>query len=111
MCAVGLPVVVVQPESMLEVESGSSIVLTVEASGIGLAYSWLRTDGIPLTGILRIEGIDTNQMTIREAEVDDSGVYVCEISNAVGTVRSREVTISVSKSVTKPQFQFLPSYC
>lgn len=95
--AVTLPVIVVQPVNVLDVESGSFVALSVEAMGISLTYSWQRMDGVPLTGNPRIEGVSTSRMTIREVQVGDSGVYLCEVSNTVGTIRSREVTISVSK--------------
>ena len=94
-----LPVIVVEPEDMVEVRIGSTLTLSVEATGIGLAYLWLRTSGtaVSLVDHPRVDGARTSQMRIREVESADSGGYACEVSNSAGTVRSREATVVVSK--------------
>ncbi len=95
--AVNPPVIVVEPESMSDVRTRSTVTLSVDAEGLRLSFSWQRTGGRSLADDPRIEGTDTSSLRIRGAEVADSGSYVCEVSNAAGTVRSREAIISVSK--------------
>ena len=91
------PVIMIEPESMLDVRSGSNVTLSVEAVGLHLLFSWQRNDGKSLTSDPRVSGASTNRLTIQGVVVEDSGEYVCEVSNAAGTVRSKRAIISVSK--------------
>ena len=94
------PVIIVHPESIFNISDKSMITLSLDAEGLRLSFSWQRTDGRPLTGTPRIEGASTSLLRIRDVEEGDAGGYVCEVSNAAGTVRSREATITVSKWYT-----------
>lgn len=90
--------IAVEPERVTEVRIGSSITLSVEAVGLRLVFAWQRTDGRPLTGNPRVEGASTSLLRIRDMQAEDSGGYVCEVTNIAGIVRSREAVVTVSKS-------------
>ena len=91
------PVILDDPASMMDVIAGSLVTLTVEARGIHLAYSWERSDRESLIANPRVEGVNTSQLQISDVDEDDAAGYVCEVTNAAGTARSREAIVFVSK--------------
>ena len=88
--------IVVDPVSVLNVIVGTTIMLSVEADGFNLTYLWQHTDGRSLDNP-RIEGTRSNRLRINEAEEEDAGGYVCEVTNAAGSVRSMVAVINISK--------------
>ena len=57
---------------------GDSITFTVSAGGENSVYKWIK-DGI------EVSGAQDSLYTITSAVMDDSGIYICEITNTVAT--------------------------
>ena len=90
--------IVTHPSDHLEVTPGSSITFSVDAEGLRFNFQWLRTDGGSLpSDPQRVVGADTSSLTLYLVEVGDMGVYVCEVYNGAGRVRSEEAMLTVSK--------------
>lgn len=67
---------------------GSTVTLTVTASGAGpLVYQW-RKDG------LNIAGATLPSLTLRRIAEDDGGDYVCIVANAGGSTATQIITLT-----------------
>ncbi|MBN1990908.1 MAG: immunoglobulin domain-containing protein [Bacteroidales bacterium] len=72
-----------------------STTITVNASGDGLTYQWLK-NGAPITGA-NITGVTSSQLVISNALVSDAGIYTCTVTDACGlSLTSNNATITVN---------------
>lgn len=94
--AVPQPRIVTQPVDMFNVRRGSNVTFSVEAEGLRLKYLWQHADEFALIGD-KFVGVDTRELTIKDVNFGDAGLYVCVVSNAAGSVRSEGVMLSVSE--------------
>ncbi len=85
--ALAAPAIVTAPENR-NVNQGDTATLTVVASGSSLAYQWT-FDGAELPGETQAT------LTIPNAQFANQGTYTVRISNAVGSLESDPVTLSV----------------
>ena len=93
------PVITAQPQpSSLTVQVGSTVTLSVGASGNELTYQWLR-DGVAITGN---PTATTATLTIENAQVSDSGTYTAVVSNSGGSVTSDPVNLTVTTEPVAP---------
>ena len=77
---------------------GQDVTFYVTAVGLNLVYLWQFSDGSQLpANDERVEGIRTDDLTIRNVTAFDAGVYQCAVSNAGGTVFSRAARLSVGE--------------
>ncbi len=83
----GGPVITQQPSSSTN-DFGSSITLSVVATGSTLTYQWTK-------GGTFISGAITPSITITNASWVNNGVYACVVSNPGGSVTSASATVSV----------------
>lgn len=83
----GGPVITQQPSSSTN-DFGSSITLSVLATGSTLTYQWTK-------GGTFISGAITPSITITNASWVNNGVYACVVSNPGGSVTSANATVSV----------------
>lgn len=75
--------ILAQPDSVLLPASGGMAAFTVEASGFGLSYQWLR-DGQPLTDDgSSISGANTPELVITTDDASLTGLYTCRVSSEV----------------------------
>lgn len=89
------PVITTQPATQT-VSEGSTITLSVEASGSApLTYLW-KKGGTALTNAGHLSGADTASLTITGVTTDDVGDYTVEVSNSAGSVTSSAATVTVS---------------
>ena len=98
-----------EPESQNKC-SGDNLVLEVEATGIGLNYTWHK-DSTPLADDGRITGAETNRLVIYNITDADAGEYHCIVTNSCDSKESNvavininptvEVTIPADESLTK----------
>jgi hypothetical protein len=87
--------IVTEPAS-LGVRPGAAAQLHVTASGTGpLGYQWLK-DGSPLSDDGRVSGSTTDTLVLDPSESGDTGTYSVVISNACGSVASREAMLLVA---------------
>ncbi len=86
------PVITAEPESKT-VTRGSSVTLTVTASGDGLTYQWYHNNQA-------IPGATAATYSITSAQDSDTGTYYVTISNSCGSVTSRRVTVTVTNQPT-----------
>jgi hypothetical protein len=85
--SVGPPEIEEQSVSQTIIQ-GSSVVLSVVASGIGpLVYQW-RKDGINLSGATG------TSLAITNISSEDGGDYVCIVANAGGSVSAQTITLT-----------------
>ncbi len=87
----------VQVLNATNVSVNSDVVFSIIAEGLRLSYAWQRVGGPLLISEARYEGEDTDTLTIRRAEMNDSGSYVCAVSNSAGTETSTAVLLTVCK--------------
>jgi hypothetical protein len=76
--------------------AGETIVLSARAAGMQpMQYRWLK-NGVPLPGTNRWHGVDTDTLTIPDAQIADSGAYAVEFSNPRGTVLSQTGIVTIT---------------
>jgi hypothetical protein len=88
------PAIVAQPKNRTNT-LGSTATFIVRVSGAApLALQW-RKDGLALAETSRITGADSIMLTISNVQATDEGSYSVVVSNALGTVTSREARLTV----------------
>jgi gliding motility-associated-like protein len=104
--AVSEPLVItIQPQTFLTPCEGSTITLSVTASGEILSYQWKRNGANLVTGG-RISGTQTPNLPIVNMFAGDEGNYTCEITGTCNTVIT---TISRIDVQTAPVIVFQPA--
>jgi Concanavalin A-like lectin/glucanases superfamily/Immunoglobulin domain len=89
------PSITVQPQSVI-VTSGSPVSISVEATGTPLpSYQWLKS-GVPITGAT------SRILSFASASAATTGTYSVAVSNALGTVVSSAVVITVNAPIVAP---------
>ncbi|MFM8179296.1 MAG: immunoglobulin domain-containing protein, partial [Candidatus Kapaibacterium sp.] len=84
------PVITTQPSATVSVGLNGTITLTVSATGSGtLTYQW-KLNGNAIAGATNATYTKTG------ASKNDEGTYVCEVTNACGTVTTNTSAVSVS---------------
>ncbi|PTY06178.1 hypothetical protein DB347_12055 [Opitutaceae bacterium EW11] len=84
------PTIASQPQSATVV-AGTTVVLSVTASGTSLAYQWSK-DGAA------VSGATASSYTIASAQATDAGSYTVVVSNSGGSVTSSAATLTVTTS-------------
>jgi Leucine-rich repeat (LRR) protein len=77
------------------IDSGTSITFTISAGGENSIYKWIK-DGIDLPGA------QDSIYTISSAIMDDSGIYICEVTNTIATeltLYSKQINLTVGNPV------------
>ena len=69
-----------QPDNVTVVE-GNSAIFTVEATGDGLTYQWLKDGSVLTEETGRLEGVNTETLTVLGVTFTDDGNYTCLVSN------------------------------
>ncbi len=89
------PVFTEQPSGLIAlIDTTAEFYATAAASPPVEAYRWLR-DGVMLFDNERISGADTPHLTLTGLELTDSGSYVLEATNPVGTTASEPAVLEV----------------
>lgn len=88
------PVVTSQPATQT-VYAGQTAVLSVQASGPGLTYQWLK-DTLPLFPGAGRSGVASPTLIISSAHASDAGSYQVIVRNACGTVSSNAARLNVT---------------
>ena len=97
--APGLPVITGQPQPTdLVVQVGSSVTMSVGASGASLAYEW-RRNGAALAGNASAA---TPTLKLTNVQLADAGEYTAVVGNASGSVTSNPVRLGVSTNPVPP---------
>ena len=103
------PRITVQPApANLTVGGGASVTYSVTASGVGLAYQWRHRSSAPLASFEPIPGANGPVLSLVDLSLGDSGSYACAVSNTCGTVRTRQVRLSVVPAGTEPFLVVVP---
>lgn len=109
-----VPTITAEPASNPGAVTGGSCNLTVTATGDGtLSYQW-RRNGVDLTngttpGGATITGATTATLTITNAQDANAGNYDVVVSNAGGSVTSRNSLLSISSTPQAPLIVSDPS--
>lgn len=91
-----LPEITADPVGTLGVPGGTvSLAVSVAANG-GASVAWYK-DGVPLQNSARIEGADTERLTIRETQAADSGRYWAAAQASCGRAFSQAATVLVRR--------------
>ena len=90
------PKIVTDPQDILNVIPGHSVVFSVLAAGLRLVYTWEQGDGSALPNNSRFV-INEEILTIQNVMVSDPNSYRCLVSNAAGSVNSSSATVTMSK--------------
>lgn len=88
------PEITGDPQQTL-VESGGNTSLTVNATGNGLTYQWLK-EGRTLPNGGHVSGATTKTLSLSSVSADDEGVYTVAVFNAAGSVISKNAAVRVS---------------
>lgn len=90
------PVIVDQTED-IELQSGTSAMLSFEATGAGsLTYSWYK-NGEPLLGE------NTPALSLNNPNAEDAGTYVGLVSNVHGIAETKPITVKVHGEARAPE--------
>ena len=93
------PVITAQPQpSNITVQVGSTVTMSVGASGNQLTYQWHK-DGVAITNN---PTATTPTLTIENAQTGDSGTYTAVVSNSGGSVTSSPVNLTVTDQPVAP---------
>jgi hypothetical protein len=84
--AFALPVITEQPAALTEAEPGSSVTLSVTASGESLSYQWQKY--LPSAGWQIIPGATGSSYTATYNDINDSASLAVDVMNATGTAYS-----------------------
>ena len=98
---VAVPAIIEQPVALTEAEPGSSVTLSVIASGESPSYQWYKGGSV-------IAGATSATYTIGSASEADAGAYTVVVSNSAGSVTSNAATISVEDLIGPPVGPQLP---
>ncbi len=96
----GAPVISVQP-APLTVKEGGSATLSVTATGMGLAYRWIK-DG------LELGGATSATFTLNPVKASDAGQYQVRVQNSGGSVLSAPARLTVEPLASPPVFATSP---
>jgi len=90
------PTIVTNPQDVLNVIPGHSVVFSAMAAGLRLVYTWEQGDGSALPSDNRF--VTNNEMlTIQNVMISDPNSYRCVVSNAAGSVNSSSATFTLSE--------------
>ncbi len=85
-----LPIITLQPESSIEVQSGRSLSISVSAIGEEpIYYQWFKNDE-------EIPGETQNTFDIPAVTQTDEGIYKCKVWNECGEIFSSECVVTVT---------------
>ena len=89
------PVQVVSQPTSLNLEKGQQMKISIAVSGTGpFQYKWLKNDK-ELEIDERINGNDSNELTISSMQLSDGGVYNVIVSNSISQVISSSALITI----------------
>ena len=91
------PILLAQPEAMVDVAEGSNVTFSVIAAGYLLNYTWQRSNETQLTEGARYVGVAISTLTILSVQFGDVGGYVCTVTNTAGSVQSEEAQLTICK--------------
>ena len=91
----GAPIITTQPSDYVVKEGGSAMLAASAMGTLPLSYQWYK-DGVILPGET------ASEITFLYTQLSDSGGYVLEVTNSLGTADSRSATLSVVPEVVEP---------
>jgi uncharacterized protein (TIGR02145 family)/uncharacterized repeat protein (TIGR02543 family) len=95
------PLITIQPENKTVTE-GQAVMLAVAAVGTDVVYQWQK-------GSTTINGATSAIYTLQNVLLSDSGSeYCCIVSNAMDTVVSNKVTLTVTQNIVAPSITGQP---
>ena len=100
-----MPSIDTQPTSQ-SVTSGSSVTVSVNASGDSLSYQW--ETYLPPEGWQNIQGATSSSYTATYNASSDSGAFRVLVSNSAGSVTSEPAQVVV-ELFTDPSKSYLPT--
>ena len=93
------PTIFTQPQSQTNAV-GSTVAFSVLTGGTApLTYLWL-SNSVPLSNGGRVMGANSNQITIGNLQLSDSGNYAVIVSNAFGSALSSNAILVVTTNLT-----------
>ena len=102
------PTITTQPKSV-SVAAGSTVTMSVKASGTGLKYQWqYGTDGGSTWTNNTSTGYNKSSMSFTAKAAFSGRKYRCIVSNSVGSVTSAAATLTVTADTAKPTITTQP---
>jgi len=85
-------IITLQPRAQVKLLEGSTISLTVDATGANVKYQWLK-DG------REVVGANNQSLSIFNSKASDAGKYTCRVTGDCGIVNSNESNVDIVTSV------------
>ncbi|MBE0545808.1 MAG: immunoglobulin domain-containing protein [Verrucomicrobia bacterium] len=102
---VNTPVIIAQPQNRTINATESTTFSVAATSPTPLTYQWQR-NGVNLSNAGHYSGVNTDTLTVSNAEPEDAGSYRCIVSNDSGPVNSSLATLTV---IDAPSITVQPS--
>ncbi|MCX6953540.1 MAG: matrixin family metalloprotease [Verrucomicrobia bacterium] len=96
-----LPVITLQPRG-LTATTGTTVTLSVAATGSGLRYQW-RKDGQP------VSGATLTSLALKPAAISDTGAYTVVVSDGALSTTSRIAQVRVQTPTRAPEMLLQPA--
>ncbi len=91
------------------VSEGTTVLFTVNASGVApLSYQW-RKGGVPLNNAGNVSGATTDTLTLGSVTLGDIGSYDVVVTNPGGSTPSTAASLTVNPAVVAPTIATQPS--
>ncbi len=91
---VNTPVIIAQPQNRTINATESTTFSVAATSPTPLTYQWQR-NGVSLSNAGHYSGVNTDTLTVSNAEPEDAGSYRCIVSNDSGPVNSSLATLTI----------------
>lgn len=85
-------VITLQPRSNVKLLEGSTISLTVDATGANVTYQWYKNG-------TAISGASNQSLSIFNCKASDAGKYMCKVTGDCGIVNSNESLVDIISDV------------
>ncbi len=101
--------IIVDQSISVEAIVGTNANLMIQASGDDLAYLWYK-EGTALADDGRIEGSQSNQLTIKNVSISDQGSYQCRVNGFCNAAYSEYIPLNVITATDDMEKYSLKAY-
>ena len=93
--AVDVPIVITDPQDVVNVIPGHNVTFSMRATGLRLTYTWQQGDGSTLPNNSRFI-TDNETLIIQDVMLSDPNSYRCVVTNSAGNATSNSANFTLS---------------